>query len=66
MTMIPDKNFKMKRSTKCVLGLMKESKEGRTQYKKMMIEAQLYEEAAKRAALKSKDNGFGKTGKDSE
>jgi hypothetical protein len=65
--MIPDKNFKMKRSIKCMIALMRgESREGRNQFKNMMINAQLHEEAAKRAALKSKDNGFGKTAKDPE
>jgi len=56
--MIPDKNFKMKASTKTAmaLGKFKDSHE-RGAFKRMMIEAQLQEEAARRAALKSKDTG---------
>jgi hypothetical protein len=56
--MIPDKNFKMKASTKTAmaLGNFKDAHE-RGHFKRMMIEAQLQEEAARRAALKSKDTG---------
>lgn len=54
--MSPDKNFKMKRSTKIQMALMPGSKEDRNHYKRMMIDAQLCEEAARRASLKSKDN----------
>lgn len=54
--MTPDKNFKMWKSTKGQIALMKGTTEDRNHYKKMMIEAQLCEEAARRAALKSKDN----------
>lgn len=64
--MIPDKNFRMKRSTKVILGLMKGSKEDRNQFKKMMIDAQLSEESAKRAMLKSKDQKFSYGSKDKE
>lgn len=53
--MIPDAKFKMKRSTKIVMALMKGSKEDRNHFKHMMIDAQLYEEAAIRANLKSKE-----------
>lgn len=53
--MVPDKNFRMKSSIKGMLALMKGSKEDRNHFKKMMIDAQLSEEAARRAALKSKD-----------
>lgn len=53
--MIPDKNFKMKQSTKRMVALMKGSKADKNQFKNMMIQAQLHEEAARRAALKSKD-----------
>lgn len=67
MIMIPDKNFRMKRSTKCMIALMRgESQQGRNQFKKMMIQAEMHEEAAKRAALKSRDNAPGKTAKDPE
>lgn len=60
--MIPDKNFKMKRSTKIVMALMKGSKEDRNHFKHMMIDAQLHEEAARRANLKSKEkSSFGTT-----
>lgn len=55
MKMVPDKNFRMKSSIKGMLALMKGSKEDRNHFKKMMIDAQLSEEAARRAALKSKD-----------
>lgn len=65
--MIPDKNFRMKRSIKCMIALMRgESRENRNQFKHMMIQGQLHEEAAKRAALKSRDNAPGKTAKDPE
>ena len=53
---ITDKNFRLKRSTKVQMALMKGSTEDRNHYKKMMIDAQLAEEAARRAALKSKDD----------
>lgn len=55
MKMVPDKNFRIKSSIKGMLALMKGSKEDRNHFKKMMIDAQLSEEAARRAALKSKD-----------
>lgn len=53
--MTPDKNFKMWKSTKTAIALMGGSNENRSQYKRMMIDAQLTEEAARRASLKSKD-----------
>jgi len=55
--MTPDKNFKMWKSTKTQMSLMKGSKEDKNHFKKMMIDAQLCFESAKRAALKSKDTG---------
>jgi len=55
--MIPDKNFRMKPQIKSMITLMKGSDEDRAHFKKMMIDAQLHEESAKRAALKSKDTG---------
>lgn len=58
--MTPDKNFKMKSSTKTALALHKfKDAHERGSFKRMMIEAQLQEEAAKRAALKSKDTSIG-------
>lgn len=51
-----DKNFKMWKSTKTQMALMKGTKEDKNHYKKMMIDAQLCYESAKRAALKSKDH----------
>lgn len=54
--MIPDKTFKMKKESKVMIALMKGSKEDKNYFKRMMINAQLHEEAARRAALKSKDN----------
>lgn len=56
--MTPDKNFKMKRSTKILMATMQGSKEDRNHFKRMMIDAQLSEEAARRAALKSKEQKF--------
>jgi hypothetical protein len=55
--MTPDKNFRMKPQIKTMISMMKGSKEDRNHFKKMMIDAQLCEEAARRAALKSKDTG---------
>jgi len=52
--MTPDKTFRMKSQTKNLIALMKGTRENRNQFKKMMIDAQLYEEAADRAAKKSK------------
>lgn len=58
--MTPDKNFKMKGSTKTALALGKfKNAHDKGQFKRMMIDAQLCEESAKRAALKSKDNNIG-------
>ncbi len=55
MIMTPDKNFRLKSSTKSMLSAGKfKSREDRNQFKSMMIQAQLAEEAARRAALKSK------------
>lgn len=58
--MTPDKNFKMKPSTKALLVLHKfKDAHERGAFKRMMIEAQLQEEAARRAAMKSKDVSIG-------
>ena len=58
--MTPDKNFRMWASTKVALALgsYKDAHE-RGHFKRMMISAQLSEEAARRAALKSKDDNKG-------
>ena len=55
--MTSDKNFKMKSTTKTQMSLMRVSKESRNHFKRMMIDAQLCEESAQRAAMKSKDTG---------
>lgn len=54
--LVPDKHFKMWKSTKTVMTLMKGDKEARLSYKKAMIDAQLTQEAARRAALKTKES----------
>lgn len=54
--MTPDKNFRMSKAIKGRLTLMKGSKEMKSFWKRMMIDAQLHEEAARRAALKSKES----------
>ena len=54
--LVSDKNFKMWKSTKVMMTLMKGTKEDRNSFKKGMIDAQLTCEAAKRASLKSKDS----------
>jgi len=53
--MTPDKNFKFQKSSKMIMASMAD-KEARSIYKRSMIHAQLSEEAAKRAALKSRDD----------
>ena len=60
--MTPDKNFKMKKSTKIMLALAIGTSESRGSLKRAMIDSQLREEAAKRASLKSKDNDRGAAG----
>jgi hypothetical protein len=61
--MIPDKNFRMNKQNKSILALSRLDPEARRHLKHMMIQAQLHEEAAKRAALKSKGDDImgGKT-----
>jgi len=54
--MTPDKNFRMKQSTKIMVALFKGTTESRNSFKRAMIEAQLCEEAARRASLKSNDS----------
>lgn len=54
--MTSDKNFRMKRSTKIAMALGSfKNAHARGDFKRAMIQAQLAEEAAKRAALKSKE-----------
>ena len=54
--MIPDKHFRMSKPVKTMLALMAGSKENKNGWKRMFIDAQLHEEAARRATLKVKDN----------
>lgn len=55
--MIPDKNYKMKASIKTALALGKfKDAHEKGAFKRMMIDAQLHEESARRAALKSKEH----------
>ena len=54
--MTPDKNFRMKKSYKTMLALLKGTADQRHGWKHTFIDAQLHEESAKRAAMKSKDN----------
>jgi hypothetical protein len=61
--MTPDKNFKMKKPYKTMIALTKGSKESRNQLKRMLIDAQLHEEAARKAALKSKEKEGGGRGR---
>ena len=52
--MTPDKNFRMKSEYKSMITLMGGTPEQRSHLKKMLIQAQLHEEAARKAALKAK------------
>lgn len=55
--MTPDKNFRMSAANKALVALMPaKDAHARGHFKRMLIQAQLGEEAAKRASLKSKDN----------
>lgn len=56
-----DKNFRMHTSTKALIALMPGTKEARNKFRATMVQAQLAEEAARRASLKSKDNKEGRT-----
>ncbi len=56
----PDKNFRMNSLIKKMLGLTKfKDAHERGAFKRAMIDAQLSEEAARRAALKSKEGREG-------
>jgi len=57
---LTDKNFRMKRSTKIAMSGIVNAHE-RGEFKRMMISGQLAEEAARRAALKSKDTNTNRT-----
>jgi hypothetical protein len=62
--MTPDKNFRMNRATKTALALHKfRDAHDRGAFKRMMIDAQLREEAARREALKSKERDNSNSGK---
>ena len=54
--MIPDKNFRMSKPIKSMLALMRGSKEQVNGWKRMFIDAQLHEDAARRASLKTKES----------
>jgi hypothetical protein len=54
--MIPDKNFRMSKPNKTMLALAKGTKEHKNGWKKLFIDAQLHEEAARRATLRSKES----------
>lgn len=58
----PDKNFNLSKRSKAMIALMCKNDDERVSLKHMLIQSQLAEEAAKRAALKSK----GAKGKDLE
>jgi hypothetical protein len=55
MNLTPDKNFRFNRASKMVMALLP-TKEARSVYKSTMIQAQLADEAAKRASLRSRDD----------
>jgi hypothetical protein len=57
--MTPDKNFRMSKMSKTMIALMPGNTDAhiRGHYKRMLVQCQLAEEAAKRSALKSKDRG---------
>lgn len=57
--MTPDKNFRLSKTAKATMALTKGSPEARSQYKRMMIDAQLTEEHARRLALKSSSGDRG-------
>jgi len=58
--MTPDKNYRMAPQIKTMITMMKGTSEQKSAWKRAMIDAQLCEESARRAALKSKDNGDNK------
>lgn len=58
--MTADKNFRMNKSTKYLLATLPKGQRGN--FKKSMVSAQLSEEAARRASLRSKGNKEDRTG----
>lgn len=52
----PDKNYRMSSSAKTKIALMCKTNEERSHLKRMLIDAELSAEAARRASLKSKGN----------
>lgn len=54
--MTPDKNFRLKSRYKAMIALSGGNAHDRGAFKRALIDAQLCEEAAHRAALKSKDS----------
>ena len=52
----PDKNYRMSRSAKTKIALMCNNSQERNHLKRMLIDAELSAEAARRASLKSKGN----------
>ena len=62
--MIADKNFRMKKQFKYIVDLMGGTDvHKRGEFRRMFIQAQLSEEAARRQALKSKDTSIGGSNK---
>jgi len=53
--MRPDKTYKMTSTIKSMVALMKGTKEDKNHFKRMMIDSQMCEDAARRAALRSGD-----------
>lgn len=51
-----DKNFNLSKSAKVMVTLSRVKKEDRHHIKNSLIDAQLHEEAARRASLRSKDH----------
>lgn len=62
--MTPDKNFRMAPSSKALLALLPGNTDAhaRGHFKRSLIQAQLAEEAARRASLKSKEGRDNKSG----
>lgn len=54
--MKPDKNFKMSKTTKRMIALMRGSDQQRMHFKRMMIDAQLSAESARRSGFKGKSS----------
>ena len=54
--MTPSNRFVLSKSTKMMLAMMPGTKADRANFRSSMVQAELAEEAAKRASLKSKDH----------